>query len=181
MTHQDDAQNRMDRLAQRQDQLERQQRETTTRIDALKRDVDSRIDSMRREMDWQLRDREWRIKSLERSRDTVESLIMLWMPLVAAITMIIVLVIAVIGSREQLQESGEPERRSPLSMNAPAASSGGHVQPGLIAAGTLFRQYHRYPGNHGLRSREPNTFNPPPVENGNRLSINPVGSTGSTP
>ena len=41
MTQQDNWQPEMARLAQRQDQLERQQRETTTRGDALSRDADS--------------------------------------------------------------------------------------------------------------------------------------------
>ena len=171
----------MARLTQRQDQVERQQRETTGRVDALKRDVDNRMDSLRRENDWQSRDREWRIKSLEQSRDTALFLISLSMPIVAAIAMIIVLTIAAIESREHRQEGGEPEQHSPLSMNAAPAGSGGHVQPGLIAKGTPFRQRHRHPGNYGLRSREPNTFNPPPVDNGHRLSINPVGSTAATP
>ena len=148
----DDVQDRMHRLAQRQDQLERQQRETTTRVDALNRDVDSRMDSLRIEIDWQFRDREWRINSLEQSRDTVESLISLWMPLVAAIAMIIVLVMAAIGSREQRQEAGEPEQRSPSSMNALPASSGGRVQPGFAVAGTPLRQHHRHSGNHGRRA-----------------------------
>ena len=69
MTQQDDWQREMARLAQRQDQLERQHRETTTRVDTLKRDVDSRMNSLRREMDWQFMDREWGVKSLERFRD----------------------------------------------------------------------------------------------------------------
>ena len=119
MTPDDDVRDRMDRLAQRQDQLERQQGEATTRVDSLKRDFDSRMDSPRREMDWQFRDREWRIKSLQRSLDTVESLIAFWMPRVAAIAMIIVLVIAVIGSREQRQGGEEPEQRSPSLVDAP--------------------------------------------------------------
>ena len=51
MTPQDDWRPEMARLAQRQDQLERQQRETTTRVDALNRDVDRRLDSLRRETD----------------------------------------------------------------------------------------------------------------------------------
>lgn len=160
----------MARLAQRQDQLERPQRETNRRVDALKRDVVSSIDSLRREIDWQSRDREWRIKSLEQSWDAALFLISLSMPVVAGIAMIIVLTIDAIESREHRQEGGEPEQRSPLSMNATPAGSGGHVQPGLIAVGIPFRQRHRHPDNHGLRSREPNAFNQPPVENGRRSS-----------
>ena len=50
MTQQDNWRPEMARLTQRQDQLERQQRETTTRVDALNRDVDRRMDSLRRDM-----------------------------------------------------------------------------------------------------------------------------------
>ena len=181
MTQQDNWRPELARMAQRQDQVERQHRETTTRVDALNRDVEFRIDSLRREMDRQFRDRDWRVSSLERSRDTYENLFWFSMPLVAAVAVIIVLVIAVVASPEQRQETGEPEQRSPSFINAPIASSGGPLQPDFIAAGTPFRQHHRYPGNQGLRSREPDIVNPPPVKNRHRLSINPVESTVSTP
>ena len=153
MTQQDNWRPEMARLAQRQDQLERQQRETTTRVDALNRDVDLRMDSLRRETDQQFRDRERRVSSLERSRDTFENLFWFSMPLVAAVAVIIVLVIAVVAAREQRQEPGEPELRSPLSINAPVASSGGTLPPGLAAAGTPFRRHHRRPGNHDRGAR----------------------------
>ena len=150
MTQQDNWRPELARMAQRQDQVERQQRDTTTRVDALNRDVEFRIDSLRREMDRQFRDRDWRVSSLERSRDTYENLFWFSMPLVAAVALIIVLVIAVVASREQRQESREPEQRSPSSIDAPIASSGGPLQPGFIATGTPFRQHHRHPGNQGL-------------------------------
>ena len=70
MTPQDNWRPEMARLAQRQDQLERQQRETTTKVDALKMDVDRRLDSLRRETDRQFRDGERRVSRLERSRTT---------------------------------------------------------------------------------------------------------------
>ena len=140
MTPQDDWRPEMARLAQRQDQLERQQRETTTRVDALNRDVDRRLDSLRRETDPQFRDGERRVSRLERSRDTFENLFWFSMPLVAAVAVIFVLLIAVIVSREQRQEPGEPEQRSPSSIDAPWVSSGGPLQPGFTAAGTPFRQ-----------------------------------------
>ena len=79
MTQQDDWRPEMARLAQRQDQLERQQRDSTRKVealqrdgDALKRDVDRRMDSLRRDIDWQFRDGERRVSSLERSRDNLE-------------------------------------------------------------------------------------------------------------
>ena len=161
MTQQDDWRPEMARLAQRQDQLERQQRETATRVDALKRDVDTRINSLRRETDRQLRDGERRVGSLERSRDTFENLFWFSMPLFAAVAVIIILVIAVIVSREQRREAGEPEPRSPSSFNAPLAGSGGPWAPGFGCCRDAFPvasplgRHHRRPGNHGRRSREP--------------------------
>ena len=143
MTQQDDWRPEMARLAQRQDQLERQQRETTTRVDALNRDVDRRMDSLRRETDRQFRDGERRVSRLERSWDNLGFLILLCIPLIAAVAVIIVLVVAVIVSREQRREAGEPEPRSQSSINAPMAGSGGPIPPGLAAAGTPFRQHNR--------------------------------------
>ena len=143
MTPQDDWRPEMARLTQRQNQLERQQRETTTRVDSLNRDVDRRLDSLRRGTDRQFRDGERRVSSLERSRDTFENLFWFSMPLVAAVAVIFVLVIAIVAAREQRQEPGEPEQRSPSSIDAPMAGSGGPWQPGFIATGTQFRQPHR--------------------------------------
>ena len=75
MTQQDNWRPEMARLAQRQDQLERQQRDSNRKVealqrdgDALKREVDRRLDSLRRDIDWQFRDGERRVGSLERSR-----------------------------------------------------------------------------------------------------------------
>ena len=178
MTPQDNWRPEMARLAQRQDQLERQQRDSNRKVealqrdgDALKRDVDRRMDSLQIETDRQLRDGERRVSSLERSRDTFENLFWFSMPLAAAAAMIIVLVIAVVASREQRQEPGEPEQRPPSSIDAPLAGSGGPLPPGLVAAGTPFRQLHRRPGDLGPRSRELLVpFNPstgeerPPIE-----------------
>ena len=63
MTPQDNWRPDMARLAQRQDQLERQQRDSNKNVealqrdaDALKRDVDRRMDSLRRETGRQFRD-----------------------------------------------------------------------------------------------------------------------------
>ena len=150
MTQQDDWRPEMARLAQRQDQLERQQRDSTRNVealqrdgDALKRDVDRRMDSLQIETDRQLRDGERRVSRLERSRDTFENLFWFSMPLVAAVAVIFVLLIAVVASREQRQEAGEPEERSPSSFDAPLAGSGGTWPPGFVAAGTPFRQASR--------------------------------------
>ena len=170
MTPHDDIQDRMDRLAQRQDQLERQQRETTTRVDALNRDVDRRIDSLRGEMDRQFRDGERRVRSLERSRDTTELLICFCMPLVAAVAVIIILVIAAVASREQRQDAGEPKQRSPSSIDAPVASSGGPLPPVLPLPGHLSDKLTAALATMAGGPREPDTFNPstseerPPIE-----------------
>ena len=188
MTPQDNWRPEMARLAQRQDQLERQHRDSNRNVealrrdvDALKRDVDRRMDSLRGEMDSQSWNRDWRVSSLERSRDTFENLFWFSMPLVAGVAVTIILVIAAIVSRGQRQESGEPKQSSPSFINASIASSGCPLQPGFIATGTPFRQHHRHPGNQGLRSVELNALDPPPVGNRHRLSANPVGSTMSTP
>ena len=187
MTPQDDWRPEMARLAQRQDQLERQQRETTTRVDASKRDVDTRMDSLRRETDQQFRDGERRVKSLERSRDTFEFLILLCIPLIAAVAMIIVLVVAVVVSREQRQELGEPGQRSPSSIDAPWARSGGTWQPGFVAAGTPFRQHRRsdsFNATPATLAGGPGTYflsTLKPVKNGHRLSLSPIGSAVSLP
>ena len=148
---------------------------------ALKRDVDRRLASLRGETDRQLRDGERRVSSLERSRDTLGNLFWFSIPLVTTAAMIIILVIAVVASREQRQEPGEPQQRSPSSIDAPLADSRGSLSPGIIVAGTPFRQHHRYRGNQTFRSREPDTSNPPPVKNRQRLNISPVGSTVSLP
>ena len=89
------------------------------------------MDSLRGETDRQFRDGERRVSSLERSRDTFENLFWFSMPLVAAVAVIFVLLVAVIVSREQRQESGEPEQRSPSSVDAPMAGSGGALATGF--------------------------------------------------
>ena len=154
MTPHDDIQDQMARLTQRQDQLERRQRETTTRVDALNRDVDRRMDSLRGETDRQFRDGERRVSSLERSRDTFENLFWFSMPLVAAaaVAVIIVLVIAIVASREQRREPAEPEQRSPSSINAPLAGSGGPCHGVSLLAGTHFRQPRRSGGINATRA-----------------------------
>ena len=144
MTQQDDWQREMARLAQRQDQLERQHRETTTRVDTLKRDadaskmdVDSRMDSLRREMDWQFRSREWRVKSLERFRDFIESLIMYVILIGCAVALVVSLVIITIEARGASQESEQPEERSLSSMEAPWLPLGGRANPVLSPVGHI--------------------------------------------
>ena len=178
MTTQDNWRPEMARLAQRRDQLERQQRDSNRNVealqrdgDALKRDVDRRLDSLRRETGRHFRDGERRVGSLERSRDTFENLFWFSMLLAAAVAVIIVLVIAAIVSREQRREAGEPEQRSPASIDAPLAGSGGPLPPSFVAAGKPFRQPGRHPGDLVRRSREPR----PVYIQGARPCPNPPG------
>ena len=188
MTPQDNWRPDMARLTQRQDQLERQQMDSTRNVealrrdaDALKRDVDRRLYSLRGDTDRQFRDGERRVSSLEQSRDTAQNLFWYSIPLVTAAALIIILVIAAMASREQRPEPEQPEQRSPSSIEAPMADSKGSLSPGIIVAGTPFRQHHRYPGNQTFRSREPDASNASPVKNRQRLNISPVGSTVSLP
>ena len=145
MTQQDNWRPDMARLTQRQDQLERQHRETIARVDTLKgdadaskRDVGSRIDSFRREMDWQSRDRDLRVKSLERFRDFIESLIMYGILIGYAVVIVVSVVIITIEARGASQESEQPEGRSPSSMEPPRAAHGGQGQPGPVPVGHIF-------------------------------------------
>ena len=195
MTQQDDWRPEMARLAQRQDQLERQQRDSNRKVealqrdgDALKREVDRRMDSLRRDIDWQFRDGERRVGSLERSRDNLGFLILLCIPLIAAVAVIIVLVVAVIVSREQRREPAEPEQRSPSSINAPMAGSGGALPRGFVVSRDAFPaasplgRHQRHPGDHAggpgaclfLSTLQP-------VKNGHRLNPSPIGSAVSSP
>ena len=127
MTQHDSRRPEVARLTRRQDQLERRQdqlaRETSTRIDSLKRDVDRQRESERREMEQQSRDRDRRLRSLEQSRDNSQNL-WTYLPLVVALVFFIIVVTAAIASREQRQDAGEPEQRSPSSFHAPPLGTG---------------------------------------------------------
>ena len=154
MTQHDNLLQEVARLTRRQDQLERQQRETATRADYLKREVDTlrsdvnrRIDYLHRDMDSRFRDGERRVNSLERPRDNSQDL-WIYLPLVAALIFFIVVVTAAIASREG-QEAGEPQQRSPSSFHAPPPSSGGHPQSGIAVAGAPYLKHHPSPINHG--------------------------------
>ena len=138
MTQQDDWQQGMARLAQRHNQLERQHRETTTRVDTLKRDVDSRIDSLRREMDWQFRDREWRVKSLERFRDFIESLIIHAIMIGCAVALVVSLVIILVEVRGARQE-GERTARGAFTLfnEAHQGQPGEQAQPSIPPMGHI--------------------------------------------
>ena len=155
MTQQDDWRPEMARLTQRQNQLERQQLDLNRNVAALQRDVERRLDSLHGETDRQLRDGERRVSSLERSRDTAQNLFWFSIPLVTAVAMIIILVIAVIVSREQRQGPGEPQQRSPSSIDLPLAGPGGPMPLGLADAGTPFRKPRRSDGINATRATRP--------------------------
>ena len=76
MTPHDDVQDRLARLAQRQDQLERQQRDTNPGVEVLRRDADRGIEKLRWDTDLRLKDMNRKVVSLERFREFIESLIM---------------------------------------------------------------------------------------------------------
>ena len=114
MAQQDNWREEMARLTQRQDQLERQHMENSTRVDILKRDVDSRLDSLRTDLDWKSRDGDRRMKSLERFRDYLENLILYAIVIGCGVALAISLVIAIVDARDERREREQPEER-PLS------------------------------------------------------------------
>ena len=122
MTQHDRLQQEVARLTQRQDQLERQQRQTSSKVDAIKRDadtmtrdVDRRIESLRSDVNWQF---EWRVKSLESSRDSTFNIMMYTLMIGAVVALFITLAISIIDAREERQEMTPPEER-PLSSACP--------------------------------------------------------------
>ena len=144
MTQQDDWRPEMARLAQRQDQLERQRRDSNRKVDALqrdgdalKRDVDRRMDSLRRETDRQSRDGERRVSSLERSRDTFENLFWFSIPLVAAIAVIIILIIASSHPGSSARNPGSQSSVHRHWLTLPWPVSGGLGNRGLLLRGHL--------------------------------------------
>ena len=133
MTQQDNWREEMAQLVQRQDQLERQHRETSTivvairtDVETLTRDVDRRIESLRSDVNWQF---ESRMKSLESSRNSGFKVLMYTMMIGAVVALFITLAISIIDAREERQEMAPPEERPLSSMNA---SHGDQVQPYLV-------------------------------------------------
>ena len=126
MTQSDNWQPEVARLTQRQDQLERQQRETSTRVDSLKRDVDTvnrdidrSRESVRRDIESQFMDREWRVSSLERFRDFIKNLMMYGMMIGTAVALVILYIIIIVDARDERRERAEPEEQPLSSMTAP--------------------------------------------------------------
>ena len=134
MTPHDDVQDRMARLAQRQDQLERQQRDTNRGVEVLRRDADSGIENLRWNTDLRLKDLEQRVASLERFRDFIESLIMHAIMIGCGVALTILIVIIVVEARGGRQENGQPEERSLISLRV---APGDQVQPGLSPAANI--------------------------------------------
>ena len=111
MTQPGNWQQDMARLAQRQDQLERQQRETSTKVDSLTLDLDGCLDSLRIDLDWKSRDGDQRMQSLERFRDYVENLILYAIVIECGVALAISLVIAIVDARDERREREQPEER----------------------------------------------------------------------
>ena len=133
MTQPDNLQQKVARLTQRQDQLERQHRETSAKVDAIKRDVDTltrnverRIESLRSDVDWKF---EGRVKSLESSRDSTFNIMMYAMMIGAVVALFITLAVSIIEAREERQEMTPPEERPLSSITAPHPDQ---VQPHLL-------------------------------------------------
>ena len=142
MSPNDDVPDRMDRLARRQDQLERQQRDTTRSVGALRRDADSGIENLRWNTDLELKHLEWntdlRVKdleqktaSLERFQNFIESLILYAIMIGCAVALAIFIVLIVVEAREARPENGQPEGRSLILLRATRAAPGEQVQPTL--------------------------------------------------
>ena len=150
MSPNDDVPDRMGRLARRQDQLERQQRDTNRGVGALRRDADSGIENLRWKTDLELKHLEWntdlrvkdleqKIASLERFRNFIESLIMYAIMIGCAVALAIFIVIIVVEAREARPENGQPEGRSLVLLRATRAAPGEQVQLSLPPWDTFLR------------------------------------------
>ena len=132
MTSQTHFNDRLDRMARRQDELERQQREANRSVEDLRRNADHEIGNVRRDTDFRLRAVERKVKSFEGFRNFIETAaIVVWGLLVGVL--IAILIIDPFGPR---QETGQPEERSPSSMNAPPGPPGEQVEPYASSGGT---------------------------------------------
>ena len=145
MTPHDNVQDRVDRLAKRQDQLERQQRDTNRGVEVLRRDADSGIENLRWNTDLRLKNLRWntdlrlkdmeqRVASLERFRDFIESLIMYAIMIGCAVALVVSMVIIIVEARGASQENGQHEERSLISLRV---APGEQVQPGLSPAANM--------------------------------------------
>ena len=132
MTSQTHFNDRLDRMARRQDELERQQRETIRNVEDLRRNADHEIGNVRRDTDFRLRAVESKVKDLEGFRNFMETAAVIAWGLLVGVLMAI-LIIDPWGPR---QETGQPTERSPSSMNVPPAARLGQVQPDASSGGT---------------------------------------------
>ena len=79
----------------------------------------SRVDSLRREMDWQFRDRDWRVKSLERFRDYIENLMMYGAMIALCVAFFLFLVVMTAEDMDARREREQPQERSLSSIKPP--------------------------------------------------------------
>ena len=132
MSSQTNSDDRLDRMARRQDELERQQGETTRNVEKQRWDTEREIGNVRRDSDYRLREVERKVKRLEGFLNFIETAgIVMWGLLVGVLMAI--LIIDPWGPR---QETVQPEERSPSSMNSFTASPGSQVQPDASSGGT---------------------------------------------
>ena len=99
------------------------------KVDSYKMEVDSRVDSLRREMDWKFRDRDWRVKSLERFRDYIENLMMYGVMTALCVGFFVFLVVMIAEDMDARREREQPQERSLSSIKPPP---GDQVQPHLF-------------------------------------------------
>ena len=104
----------MARLARRQGQLERQQRDTNRRVEVLRRDADSGIENLRWNTDFRLMDLERKVASLDRFRDFIESRIMYAIMIGCAVALVISMVVIVVEARGARQETHSPRSGHPI-------------------------------------------------------------------
>ena len=132
MTSQTNSDDRLDRMTRRQDGLDRQQGETSRNVEDLRRNVDREIGNVRRDSDYRLRAVERSVTSLEGFRNFVETAaIIVWGLFVG-----VLMAILIIDPWGPSQETGQPEGRSPSSMNAPPAVPVEQVEPYASSGGT---------------------------------------------
>ena len=132
MTSQTNFNDRLGRITRRQDELERQQGETSRNVEKQRWDTEREIGKVERDADRRLRALERSVTSLEAFRNFIETAgIVVWGLLLGVLMAI--LIIDPWGPR---RETGQPEEGSPSSMNAPPAVPGGQVQPDAFSSVT---------------------------------------------
>ena len=134
MTSQTHFNDRLDRMARRLDELERQQGETSRNVEKQRWDTEREIGNVRSDIDYRLREVERKVKRLEGFLNIIETAgIVVWGLLLG-----VLMAILIIDPWGPSQETGQPTERSPSSMNVPPAARLGQVQPDAPSGGTPY-------------------------------------------